>query len=164
MTPLKSWFCAKTKKYRCTQPPFSDPFLRFLTVKRHACQKLFKVGWEHPHLRPDSWSTIKITPRKEFWSTNYPVLILTIFAILSFSKNPNDKIWKKMSFFMSNLKPEGQKLPACKFWAWSEVRIVEMTFWRFGWFFGYFPKIIQFLRSDSKSTIKITPRKKIWSI
>ena len=115
-------------------------------------------------LRSNSWSTVKITPRNEFWSTNYPVLILTIFENLSFSKNQNDKIWKKMSFFISNSESGCRNLPACKFLARSEVRIVEMTFWRFGWFFGYFPKIIQFLRSDSKSTIKITPRKKIWSI
>ena len=49
-------------------------------------------------LRSNSWSTVKITTRNEFWSTNYPVLILTIFENLSFSKDQNDKIWKNVIF------------------------------------------------------------------
>ena len=59
---------------------------------------------------------------------------------------------------MNDMDSEGQNLPACKFLARSEVRIVEMTFWRFGCFFGYFQKIIPFLMSFSKSTRKIIPK------
>ena len=64
---------------------------------------------------------------------------------------------------MSNLESEGRNLPACKFLSWSEVRVDEMPFWRFEWFLWYQQKIIKFLRSDSWSTIKITPRNEFWS-
>ena len=94
-------------------------------------------------LRSDSKSTGKITSRNEFSSAYYLVLILTILAILSFSKNQMTKFSKKnVIFFMRNLESECRNLPVCKFLARSGVRIVEMTFGRFEWFSGYFQKII----------------------
>ena len=68
-----------------------------------------------PFLMSFSKSTRKIIPRNEFSSPNYPIIILTILAILSFSKNLNDKISRKMLFFMNDMDSEEPNLPACKF-------------------------------------------------